>query len=139
MPALQRGLDKAGRTRADIEVTCPGFVAIAESDDQMPKVRAGMRRHLAYYASTPAYRPVLELHGWGGLQTELYACSKRGAWEEMSRLVDDEMLDSLAIIAMPATLASEVARRYGGLVDRITVSCWSKDWWPPVNDALRSI
>jgi probable F420-dependent oxidoreductase len=139
LPALQRGLDKSGRTRADVEVTCPGFVAVADTDEQLSKVRAGMRRHLSYYASTPAYRPVLELHGWGDLQTELYACSKRGEWEPMSALVSDEMLDTLAIIATPDKVAAEIGSRYGGLADRITVSWWRKSWGPAVNEVLRTL
>ena len=67
----------------------------------MEKARDAMRRHVGYYASTPAYRPVLDLHGWGDLQTELYACSKKGRWDDMARLVDDEVLDTLTIVCAP--------------------------------------
>ncbi len=139
LPALQRGLDKSGRTRADVQVTCPGFIAVADTEEQLPKARAAMRRHLAYYASTPAYRPVLDLHGLGDLQLELYACSKRGDWEAMAGLVDDEMLDAFTIVATPDTLAAEVRAGYGGLVDRINVSWWRKSWWPAVNEELRAL
>ena len=139
LPALERGLAKSGRTRADIEVTCPGFIAVAETDEQLAKARAAMRRHVSYYASTPAYRPVLELHGWGERQRELYECSKRGDWNVMTGLVDDAMLDTLTIITTPDRLASEVRARYGGIADRITVSWWREDWWPPVGEALRRI
>jgi len=139
LPALQRGLDKSGRTRADVEVTCPGFIAVADNDEQLPKARAAMRRHLAYYASTPAYRAVLDLHGLGDLQLELYACSKRGEWDKMAGLVDDEILDTFTIIATPDTLTADIRARYGGLVDRINVSWWRKEWWPAVNDELRTL
>jgi probable F420-dependent oxidoreductase len=139
LPALQRGLDRSGRTRADVEVTCPGFIAVADTDEQLPKARAAMRRQLAYYASTPAYRPVLDLHGLGDLQLELYACSKRGDWQSMAGLVDDEMLDALTIVATPGTLAAELREGYGGLVDRINVSWWRKAWWPAVNEELRAL
>ncbi|MHB8465335.1 MAG: TIGR03617 family F420-dependent LLM class oxidoreductase [Acidimicrobiales bacterium] len=139
LPALQRGLDKSGRTRADVEVTCPGFIAVVERDEQLEKARSGMRRHLAYYASTPAYRPVLDLHGWGDLQLELYGCSKRGDWGAMDGLIDDEMLDTFTIITTPDALAAEVGARYGGVADRITVSWWRKDWWPPVGEVLRGL
>jgi probable F420-dependent oxidoreductase len=139
LPALGRGLAKSGRTRADVEVTCPGFIAVVDTEEQLPKARAGMRRHLSYYASTPAYRPVLELHGWGDLQTELYASSKRGDWEAMADLVDDAVLDALTIIATPETVAKEIGTRYGGLADRITVSWWRKPWGPAVNDVLRTL
>ena len=95
VPAVERGLARSGRTRADIEITCPGFISVVENPAKMEKARDAMRRHVGYYASTPAYRPVLDLHGWGDLQTELYACSKQGRWDEMARLVDDEVLDTL--------------------------------------------
>ena len=139
VPALERGLATVGRTRADIEVTCPGSSRSWRTTRRWEKARDAMRRHVGYYASTPAYRPVLELHGWGDLQTELYECSKKGRWDDMARLVDDEVLDTLTIICRPAELAAEVGARYGGLVDRINVSWWRKEWWPDVEKELRAL
>ena len=139
VPALDRGLAKSGRAREAFEVTCPGFISVVEDESTMAMARDAMRRHVGYYASTPAYRPVLDLHGWGDLQTELYACSKTGRWDEMARLVDDSVLDTLTIVCTPDRLAGEVATRYGGLVDRISVSWWGKDWWPDVEKALRAL
>ncbi len=139
LPALERGLAKSGRTRADVEVTCPGFIAVAETGEQLQQARAAMRRHVAYYASTPAYRPVLELHGWGDRQRALYECSKRRDWTAMSDLVDDAMLDTLTIVTTPDRLAREVQARYGGIADRITAPWWRAPWWPPVAEALRGI
>ncbi len=139
LPAVERGLVTSGRTRGEVEVTCPGFISVVEDDAQWDKAREAMRRHVGYYASTPAYRPVLELHGWGDLQTELYECSKNGHWLDMARLVDDEVLDTLTIICRPAELAAEVGARYGGLVERINVSWWRKEWWPDVEKELRAL
>jgi probable F420-dependent oxidoreductase len=139
LPALERGLATSGRTREDVQLTCPGFIAIGEDDERLAKARSSMRRQLAYYASTPSYRPVLEVHGWGDLQTELYACSKRGEWDTMGKLLDDDILDTFTIVTRPEKLAGEVRARYGGLVDRITVSWWKKDWWPPVGAELRAL
>jgi probable F420-dependent oxidoreductase len=139
LPALQRGLERAGRTRADIELTCPGFIAVADTDEKLAKARAALRQQVAFYGSTPAYVPVLEVHGWGDLQPELYDCSRRGAWDDMARLVDDEMLDTLTIITRPESLAGEVRRRYGGLADRINVAWWRKEWWPAVEEELREL
>ena len=139
IPALERGLEASGRRRGDVDVTCPGFIAVVDTDEQLAKARSAMRRHVSYYASTPAYRPVLDLHGWGEVQTELYACSKRGAWDEMTGLIDDEVLDTFTIITTPDKLVDEVRTRYGGLADRITVGWWRKDWWPPVGDVLRRL
>ena len=139
LPALQRGLEKSGRSRADIEVTCPGFITVVTNDEQEAKARAAMRQQLAFYGSTPAYRPVLDLHGWGELQPELYLSSKRGDWEEMAKLINDEMVDTLSIITAPDSLAAEIRRRYGGVADRINVAWWRKAWWPPVGEELRSL
>ena len=139
LPSLERGLARSGRSRADVEVTCPGFIAVADDDRHLEQARADMRRHVAFYASTPAYRPVLDVHGWGDAQPELHRLSKAGAWREMAGLIDDEMLDTFTIIGPHETLASEVGRRYGGLVDRITVAWWKKEWWPPVGEELRAL
>ena len=140
LPALERGLGNLGRGHgADIEVTCPGFIAVAEDDDA---VREGPRRHaaaLGYYASTPAYRPVLELHGWGDLQTELYECSKTGRWEDMARPRRRRDARHAHDHRRPPELAGEVGTRYGGLADRITVSWWRKEWWPGRREGLRAL
>jgi probable F420-dependent oxidoreductase len=140
LPAVDRGLAAAGRSREDgFEVTCPGFISVVEDPTKMEKARNAMRNHVGYYASTPAYRPVLELHGWGDLQADLYACSKNGRWDDMARLVDDEVLDTLTIVCTPDALAGAVGARYGGLVDRINVSWWRKEWWPDVDRELRAL
>jgi len=139
LPAIELGLRKSGRARGEFEVTCPGFVAVVENEEQETKARAAMRRQLAFYGSTPAYRPVLDLHGWGELQPELYECSRRGAWDEMSGLVNDEMLDTFAIVTYPGSLAGELRLRYGGVADRINVAWWRKSWWPAVGEELRSL
>jgi probable F420-dependent oxidoreductase len=140
LPAVDTGLAATGRSRDEgFEVTCPGFISVVEDEAKLEKARDAMRNHVGYYASTPAYRPVLELHGWGDLQADLYACSKNGRWDEMARLVDDEVLDTLTIVCTPDALAREVGARYGGLVDRINVSWWRKDWWPDVERELRAL
>ncbi|HTU37156.1 MAG TPA: TIGR03617 family F420-dependent LLM class oxidoreductase [Acidimicrobiales bacterium] len=139
LPALERGLAASRRTRADIQVTCPGFTSVVEDPSKLERARDAMRNTVGYYASTPAYRPVLELHGWGDLQGDLYRCSKEGRWDEMARLVDDEVLDTLTIVCLPSELARRVGERYGGLVDRITTTWWRKEWWPDVERELRAL
>ena len=93
------GWRRRGGAADGFEVTCPGFISVVEDPAKLEKARNAMRNQVGYYASTPAYRPVLELHGWGDLQTELYACSKKGRWDEMARLIDDEVLDTLTSCA----------------------------------------
>jgi hypothetical protein len=82
---------------------------------------AAARKQLAFYGSTPAYRPVLELHGWGDLQTELNTLSKRGAWDDMTGLIDDEMLHTFAVVGGFDTIAATIRSRFDGVVDRFNI------------------
>jgi hypothetical protein len=82
---------------------------------------AAVRGQLAFYGATPAYRPVLELHGWGDLHDELHQLSLRGDWAAMADLVDDTVLDAFAVVAPPGEAAQEIHRRFGGLIDRYTL------------------
>jgi probable F420-dependent oxidoreductase len=117
MPALERGFAKSGRTRENFEITCPVFVVSGDDEESLAASRTATAQQVAFYGSTPAYRPVLEMHGWGELQTELNIMSKRGQWVEMGALIDDQMLDAFAVVAEPGKVAGEIASRYGDLVD----------------------
>ena len=92
LPALERGFEKAGRTREGFEITAPAFVVAADTEEEIAAGVAAVKQQIAFYGSTPAYRPVLELHGWGELQDELKAMTKRGEWDRMSELIDDELV-----------------------------------------------
>ncbi|MEN3321525.1 MAG: hypothetical protein V7643_4927, partial [Mycobacterium sp.] len=82
---------------------------------------AATRRLLAFYGSTPAYRAVLDVHGWGDLQPELNRLSKQGRWEDMGRLIDDEMLHTIAACGSPAEIAAHIRDRVAGVSDRICI------------------
>lgn len=118
VPALERGLATSGRKRGDVQVSYPGMVVTGSDEAGFEKATRAVKTQLAFYGSTPAYRPVLALHGWEDLQTELNTLSKRGAWEEMAGLIDDEMLNAFAIVGELDDIAAEVLRRFGGVVDR---------------------
>ncbi|HEY5014357.1 MAG TPA: LLM class F420-dependent oxidoreductase [Acidimicrobiia bacterium] len=118
MPAIERGLAKAGRTREGFEVSGPLFVVTGTTDEEIEKAKTATRQQIAFYGSTPNYRGVLELHGWGELQPELNALSKQGKWVEMGERIDDDMLSTFAVVASPEGVGRELANRYGGLVDR---------------------
>jgi probable F420-dependent oxidoreductase len=120
LPALERGASKAGKTRADLTVSYPGFVVTGADDETTQKADQAVRQQIAFYGSTPAYRPVLELHGWGELQSELNTLSKRGEWVKMGDLITDEVLEAFAVVAPLEKVASEVRARYEGLVDRFS-------------------
>ena len=117
LPAIERGLASAGRQRADIELTAEVIVGVGRNDEELEAARA-VRWLIAFYGSTPAYRPVLDVEGWGDLQPELNTLSKRGEWDTMTGLVTDEMVDTIAVHGSPDEVAAEIVARYGGC-DRI--------------------
>ena len=121
LPALERGAGKAGKTRADLTVSYPGFVVTGPDEKNMAAAAKGVREQIAFYASTPAYRPVLELHGWGDLHTELNILSKRGEWVKMGELIDDDILNAFAVVRPLDEVAAEVKRRFGDVVDRFSL------------------
>jgi probable F420-dependent oxidoreductase len=120
LPALEGGLDASGRKRADFELSYPMFVVTGETEEDMAAASTGTRKQIAFYASTPAYRSVLEVHGWGDLQTELNAMSKQGRWDEMGTLIDDDVLDAFAVVGPPDEIPALVLERVGDLVDRVS-------------------
>ncbi len=99
IPALERGLAISDRTRADFQTSYPGMVVTGPDEASLEMAKTAVKKQLAFYGSTPAYRPVLELHGWGDLQTELNSLSKQGKWDEMADLIDDEVVETFAVVA----------------------------------------
>jgi probable F420-dependent oxidoreductase len=140
LPALARGLGRSGRSRVALELSLPAFVVTGTDDEEMAASAKGVRQQIAFYGSTPSYRPVLELHGWGGLQEELNGLSKQGDWAKMGELIDDEILQTFAVVGEPSTIAPELLRRFGDVVDRISFYAPYKsqpETWLPVIDALK--
>jgi probable F420-dependent oxidoreductase len=119
LPALERGLAAAGRSRKSFQLSCPIFVVTGRDAKEWEQSRAGVCKQIAFYGSTPAYRGVLEQHGWGELQSELNAMSKRGEWDAMGTRITDEILEQFAVVAQPQEVAGEMKRRYGGSIDRV--------------------
>ncbi len=115
LPRIQVGLEEARRTREDITLSCAIFAATNEQE----KIHA--KTAIAFYATTPAYRGVLELHGWGDLQEELGLMARRGHWEAMHTRISDEVLDAFGVVAGPADLGPAIRKRYEGLLDRISL------------------
>jgi probable F420-dependent oxidoreductase len=120
LPSLERGAAKAGKTRADLTISYPGFVVTGADEKSTEAAATAVREQIAFYASTPAYRPVLELQGWGDLQPELNTLSKRGEWVKMGELITDEVLEAFAVVCPLDRVASEVRARFEGLVDRFS-------------------
>jgi probable F420-dependent oxidoreductase len=122
LPALRRGAAKSGRDLTKFELTAPAFVVARDTEEEIIAGVEFVRQQIGFYGSTPAYRPVLEAHGWGELQHELAALTKRGAWDELPRLIDDEVLHTFAIVGTPEDAVAEILRRYGDIATRITLT-----------------
>jgi len=118
LPALKRGRAKTGKTMAGYDISVSSMVVVAPEEALQAEI-AAVTEQIAFYGSTPAYRPVLELHGWGGLQDELNAMTKRGEWDRMATLIDDEILHTFAVIGTPEEAAAKLRLRYGDLGTRI--------------------
>jgi probable F420-dependent oxidoreductase len=122
LPALLRGLAASGRSRESFAIQCPVFVATGESEEEIRQASDRVRAQIAFYGSTPAYRGVLELHGWGALQDELGRLSKRGRWAEMAGLVDDEILHAFAVVGPWDEVLRGVRARAAAGIDRLLCS-----------------
>jgi probable F420-dependent oxidoreductase len=120
LPALERGRAKAGKTMEGFDIVGPSFVVTGTNDQELEQASAGTRQQIAFYGSTPAYKPVLDIHGWGGLQEELNTLSKQGEWVKMGTLIDDEILNTFAVVGSPEQVAPELHTRYGDVISRIS-------------------
>ncbi len=119
LPAIEEGLARSGRKRSELTVTGEVIVCCGRDEAELEAARTAGRWLLSFYASTPAYRPVLEVEGWADLQPELNTLSKSGRWEEMPGMIDDTMLGALAAVGSPSEVAATIADRFGGLVERV--------------------
>lgn len=141
LPALERGWARAGKQRTDFEVSGPMFVVTGTNEEELERARQGTKQQIAFYGSTPAYRGVLELHGWGDLQGELNRLSKQGDWVTMGDLVTDEILETFAVVAEPEDVPRQLLARYGDVVDRISFYAPYKsdpERWSKVLDGFRT-
>lgn len=133
LPAIADGLALAGRSARDFAVHPQAIVAMGRTDGEVSAARAGVRALLAFYGSTPAYRPVLEVEGWADLQPELNRLSKTGDVPAMTALVDDAMLDTIAVAGTPEECAAEMHRRFGDVPGVERVCCYFPGYDPPLD------
>jgi probable F420-dependent oxidoreductase len=121
LPAIDDGLRRSGRARADFDIFPQVIAAIGRTDSQLAAATAGVRALLGFYGSTPAYLPVLEVEGRAELQPQLNVLSKRMEVGEMVKLIDDDLLTTLAVRGTPEECAAEVLSRFGDVAQRVCV------------------
>ena len=122
LPALERGFAKAGKTRADFEISYPVFVVTGQTQEELDEARIATAKQIAFYGSTPAYKPVLDSIDAGELQGDLNTMSKQGRWDEMGTLITPDILEAFAVIGEPQTIAAQIKARYGDLIDRTSAA-----------------
>ncbi|MDI6768346.1 MAG: LLM class flavin-dependent oxidoreductase, partial [Anaerolineales bacterium] len=115
LPAIAEGAAKVKRKTQNVTVSVTAFVATTPEEENF------CRAQISFYASTPSYKPVMELHGWGEVAERLSVHAKNGQWGEMFGLISDEMLREFCLIAPEADLPAALKERYDGLADRITL------------------
>ena len=140
LPNIHAGLADSGRGRDDFQISMPVFVVSGFRADDAAEQAAATRNQIAFYGSTPAYRPVLEHHGWGDAQSELNRLSKQGRWNDMGDVIDDSMLDAFAIVADPPDVPVRLAERFGGVLDRLQFYAGIRDAdrWAPILEEIKA-
>jgi probable F420-dependent oxidoreductase len=125
LPALDAGLERAGRDRSGFTVHCPGFIVVTPDSGPSPERLASIRQQVAFYGSTPAYGEVLRLHGWGALHESLHRLSVQDdplRWKRMSDLIEDEVLAAFCVIGPLRQVCAELAARFGDDVNQVHLS-----------------
>ncbi|MDH5236404.1 MAG: TIGR03617 family F420-dependent LLM class oxidoreductase [Acidimicrobiia bacterium] len=121
LPALAEGAARVGRTVAQIQVVCVTIVVTGRTEEELTHSRRAVRRQLAFYGTTPAYQPVFDLHGYGDLHPELRQLGRENRWAEMDSLIDDELLETIAVVGEPHQIAGQVRRRLDGISDHVSL------------------
>ncbi len=146
LPALRRGREMGGHKTGegwdlgDFTICGPSFVTVGRDEQEMRAAVTGTKKQIAFYASTSAYRGVLDAHGWGDVQPELTRLSKQGEWDQMGNLIDDEMLRTFSVIGTPEEVGRGLREKLGGIAQRVTCyATYDVDpaIWAGVNAALR--
>jgi probable F420-dependent oxidoreductase len=118
MPEVEKGAKKAGRSLKDVDIAGLGFIITGRTQEELTKNAVPVRRQIAFYASTPSYKPVLDVHGWGDVFERLFEMSKRGEWGAMAELITDDMLEQFCTIATYDELIPKLLKHYGGATTR---------------------
>jgi probable F420-dependent oxidoreductase len=121
LPALAEGAARAGRAVDDVEVVCVTIVVTGRDEREFERSRSAVREQLAFYATTPAYRPVFELHGHGDVCPEAQRLARAGRWSDMAALVDDDLLETIAVVGAPAEIGPAIRERLAGISDSVSL------------------
>ena len=122
LPRLESELAANGRTLDDFEIQFPLFVASGETEEELMRAKEAIKYRIGFYGSTPAYKTVLDTHGWGDLQPRLNRMTKEGRWDQLPGEISDEVLHAFAAVGDPIEVATQIRQRFGGLIDRTALA-----------------
>jgi probable F420-dependent oxidoreductase len=132
LPSVKKGLELS--TVKEFDISLGVMIATGTTDEEIAKARDACKAQIGFYGSTPAYKVVLEQHGWESIQPELNTLTKKGLWQDIPNLISDEILESIAVTGTPDEVANIIFDRYGSIASRIAPSIFSGD--PEVTKAL---
>ena len=115
LPRMDQGAQQAGRSLADVDIVAHAFVVTNSME------REFVRYQIAFYASTPSYEAVMAHHGWKEEAASLSALVRENRWGDLSALVTDQMVDTIATVASEAELGDALKERYQGIAGRINL------------------
>ncbi|MEX0767860.1 MAG: TIGR03617 family F420-dependent LLM class oxidoreductase [Microthrixaceae bacterium] len=121
LPALAKGAALAGRELAQIEVICVTIIVTGRNEAEFERSREAVRTQLAFYGTTPAYQSVFELHGYGELHSELKRLARADQWGEMGALIDDDLLETIAVVGEPSQIAKKISERLAGISESVSL------------------
>ena len=121
LPAIEEGARRAGRDASALEIVCVTIVITGRDEDEFTRSREAVREQLAFYGTTPAYLPVFELHGYGDLHPELQRLARENRWQEMAGLIDDELIETIAVVGEPHEIAPKIVERLAGISDSVSL------------------
>ena len=132
LPSIEKGLKQVNKKEFDISVGV--MVATGMNDQEIEDARNACKSQIGFYGSTPAYKTVLEQHGWESIQPELNKMTKKGLWKDIPSLITDEMLEAISVSGTPSQVAKKIYDRYKDIATRIAPSIFSGD--PEVTSEL---
>lgn len=121
LPSIARGAARAARAADAVEVVCVTIIVTGRDDEEFTRSHEAVRQQLAFYATTPAYQPVFALHGYGDLLDELTPMARQGRWDDMSALIDDDLIAAVAVVGAPDEIPGLVRRRLDGISDSVSL------------------
>lgn len=122
LPALSAGRQKANKTLEDFGISCQIMVATGDTDEELATAISTIRGQIAFYASTPAYKVILDCHGWGDLQPRLQQMTRENRWDLMNDLVNDEILHTFAVVGPISEIADKIRSRVGSTIQRVSLA-----------------